>query len=127
MHSLKRGAVLVVALIFLATPCLAEDNTDNSFFEDLFYGGISGGLIGAAVLAFSKQPGKHLEYIAYGTAGGVLVGATYGALARTRSLAEVKNGKVTFSVPTIMPEIREATPRGHSSIFAMAHLVSGTF
>ncbi len=127
MTGLKRTALLAVTLLSLATPCLAAENAFHSFFQDVFYGGLSGGLVGAAVLAFTKQPGKHLDFIGYGAAAGVLVGATYGAVATTRSLAELKDGEVTFSMPTILPEIRETNLKGHSNVIAMAELFRGTF
>jgi len=127
MNNLKRGAVLAVTLLFIATPCLAADNAFKTFFEDAFYGGLTGGLVGAAVLAFTKQPGKHLDYVGYGAAGGVLVGATYGAVVTTRSLAEIENGRVRFSMPTIMPERREANSKGQTSIIATAELIRGKF
>jgi len=127
MNKLKRGAALVVTILFIATPCLAADNAFKTFFEDAFYGGLTGGLVGAAVLAFTKQPGKHLDYIGYGAAGGVLIGATYGAVVTTRSLAEVENGRVKFSLPTIMPELREANSKGQTSIIATAELIRGKF
>jgi hypothetical protein len=127
MCVLKRSAILAVTLLFITTPCFAEENAFRSFFQDVFYGGLSGGLVGAAVLAFTKQPGKHLDFIGYGAAGGVLVGATYGAVTTTRSLAELKDGKVKFAMPTILPSIKEANSKGQSSIIAMAELLRGTF
>ena len=127
MHMLKRGTVLAITLLFIATPCLAEENAFKTFFMDSFYGGLTGGLVGAAVLAFAKQPGNHLDFIGYGAAAGVLVGATYGAVVTTRSLAEVENGKVKFSLPTIIPGIKEANTKGHTSIIAMSELIRGKF
>ena len=127
MYSFKRSAALAVTLIFIATPCLAADNAFKTFFQDALYGGLTGGLVGAAVMAFTKKPGNHMDYIAYGAAGGVVVGAAYGAVVTTRSLAEVENGKVKFSMPTIMPEIREANSKGQTSIIARAELIRGSF
>ena len=127
MHKLKRGAVLAVSLIFLATPCLAAESAFKTLFQDAFYGGLTGGLVGAAVLAFAKKPGRHLDYIGYGAAGGVLVGAAYGAVVTTRSLAEIENGRVKFSLPTIRPELREANSKGQTSIIATAELIRGRF
>ena len=123
---LKRGAALAVTLLFIATPCLAE-NSFKTFFEDAFYGGLTGGLVGAAVLAFTKKPGTHLDYIGYGAAGGVLVGAAYGAVVTTRSLAELDSGSLKFSLPTVIPELREANSKGQTSIIATAELFRGTF
>lgn len=127
MYRLKRSVLLAVTLIFIATPCLAEENALKSVFQDVFYGGLSGALVGAAVLAFTKKPGQHLDYIGYGAAGGVLVGAAYGAVTTTRSLAELENGKVKFSMPTIIPEIREANSKGQTAIIATAELLRGRF
>jgi hypothetical protein len=127
MNNLKRGAALAITLLFIATPCLAAENAFKTFFEDALYGGLTGGLVGAAVLAFTKHPGRHLDYVGYGAAGGVLVGATYGAVVTTRSLAEVENGRVRFSMPTIMPELREANSKGQTSIIATAELIRGKF
>lgn len=127
MARLKRSAVLIVALLFLATPAMAAENGFKSLFQDLFYGGLSGALVGTAVLAFTKQPGKHWNYVGYGAAGGVLVGATYGAVSMTRSLAELDHGEFRFSMPTIMPELRESHAKGQSTIMATAELFRGRF
>jgi hypothetical protein len=126
MHSLKRSAAIAVTLLLIATPCFAE-NAFKTFFEDAFYGGLTGGLVGAAVLAFTQHPGRHLNYIGYGAAGGVLVGAAYGAVTTTRSLAELENGKLRFAMPTVIPELREANSKGQTSIVAMAELLRGRF
>lgn len=126
MQSFKRGVVLAVTFLFLANPCLAADNAFRSVFQDVFYGGLSGALVGAAVLAFTEKPGDHLDYIGYGAAAGILVGATYGAVTTTRSLAEVENGEVRFSMPTIIPELREYES-GHTTIVATTQLIRGKF
>jgi hypothetical protein len=127
MTHIKRSIAMAVTLIFLATPCLAAENNFRTFFEDCFYGGLTGGLVGAALLAFTKKPANHLDYIGYGAAGGVLVGAAYGVVTTTRSLAEFDKGKVQFAIPTIMPELREANSKGQTSIVAMAELIRGKF
>ena len=127
MHNIKRSAAVAITLLFIATPCLAAENAFKTFFQDAFYGGLTGGLVGAAVMAFTKKPGTHLDYIGYGAAGCVLVGAAYGTVVTTRSLAEVQNGTVQFSLPTIRPEMREANSKGQTSIIATAELIRGRF
>jgi hypothetical protein len=127
MHNLKRGVAMAVTFLFIATPCLAADSSLKTLFQDAFYGGLTGGLVGAAVMAFTKKPGNHLDYIGFGAAGGVAVGAAYGAVVATRSLAEVENGKVKFAIPTIRPEFREPNSKGQSSIIATAELIRGKF
>ncbi|GFO66605.1 hypothetical protein GMLC_01840 [Geomonas limicola] len=127
MYKLQRSIAMALTLVFLATPCLAADTSLKSFFEDCLYGGLSGGLVGAAVMAFTKKPSKHFDYIGYGAAAGVLAGATYGTIMATRSLAEYDHGTVHFSMPTIRPEIREANSKGQTSIVATAELIRGRF
>ncbi len=127
MNNLKRFAVILVTLISMATPCLAAENSIKTVFEDAFYGGLVGGLVGAALLAFTDHPSDHLDYIAYGAAGGVLVGTTYGAITATRSLAEYEKGQVKFSMPTIRPEFREGNVKGQSTLVATAELIRGKF
>jgi hypothetical protein len=127
MQSLKRNAVLVAMLILVtATPTLAADTGFTSFAKDVLYGGLSGGLVGATVMLFAKKPSKHLDFIAYGAAGGVAAGATYGAVSMGRSLAEVEDGDVKFSMPTITPEFRESS-RSRTNIVAVAQLLRGKF
>lgn len=77
MHQFKRSAVVALTLLCIATPCFAEESGIKTLFQDAFYGGLTGGLVGAALLAFTKKPGTHLDYIGYGAAGGVIVGAAY--------------------------------------------------
>jgi hypothetical protein len=127
MHQLKRSVVVALTIVCMATPCFAEESGIKTVFQDAFYGGLTGGLIGAALLAFTKTPGNHLDYIGYGAAGGVIIGAAYGAVVVTRSLAELENGKVRFAVPTIRPELREANSKGQTCIIATAELIRGTF
>jgi hypothetical protein len=126
MFNLKRTAAVTITLLFLATPCLADSGI-KTIFQDALYGGLTGGLVGAALLVFTKKPSNHLDYMGYGAAGGVLVGAVYGGVVATRSLAEIENGKVKFAMPTIRPEIREANSKGQTSIIATAELIRGRF
>ena len=128
MKNVKRFAALVVTLLFVATPCFAEENAIKSVFEDSLYGGLAGGLVGAALLAFADKPADHLQNIGIGAGVGVLVGATYGVVTASRSLAQYENGKVTFAMPTIRPEFREGNVRGEATnLCAIADLLRGTF
>lgn len=126
MKSLKRLVVLVFALVFLATPCLAEENAMKTVLEDAFYGGLAGSLVGAALMAFTKKPADHIQNIGIGAGVGVLVGASYGAFSATKSLAEYDNGKIKFSMPTIIPEFKEGNGR-QTNLCAMAELLRGKF
>ena len=126
MYRLKLSAIIATLFLFVTTSAMADENVFKSIFQDVFYGGLSGMLVGTAVLAFTKQPGQHLDYIGYGAAGGALVGATYGTVSATRSLAELRDGKVKFALPSLMPELREG-PNGSSAVMVVAQLFRGKF
>ncbi|WP_224982157.1 hypothetical protein [Geomonas agri] len=127
MKNLKHAVAILVTLLSMATPCLAQENGMKTIFEDSFYGGLAGGLVGAAMLAFTDKPADHLQNVGIGAGIGVIVGAVYGAVAASRSLAEYDNGKVKFAIPTIHPEFREGNAKGQSNIVAMAELLRGKF
>lgn len=129
MQKLKRIACLITLMSFLttATASYASDNTFQEIFQDAFYGGALGTLVGAALLAFTKKPADHLDYMAYGAASGVLVGAAFGFTKSARSLAELDNGRVRIAMPTIIPDLVESPVTGHTSVTWRADLLRGTF
>ena len=69
----------------------------------------------------------HLDRLTYGAAAGVLLGATYGVVKSTQSLAEMDNGKVKFALPTIIPDIQDTNAKGQTPIIVMAELFRGKF
>ncbi|HJV34714.1 hypothetical protein [Geomonas sp.] len=125
MYRLKQ-IVLAIILICIANPCRAEESAVVKVFKDVFYGGLSGALVGGVVMAFTKHPGDHLDYIGFGAAGGALVGGTYGAVSAARALAEVKDGKVKFAMPSLVPGVKEG-PNGSSAVTLTAQLLRGQF
>lgn len=127
MKNLRCVAAIVMTLILMTTPCLAAENAFKEIFDDAFYGGLAGGLVGAALIVFTDKPSDHLDYISYGAAGGVMVGAAYGAASVSQSFAEYENGRIKFSMPTIRPEFREGNVRGQTTLYAMAEIIRGKF
>lgn len=130
MKKMKNVLTLLLAVSILASmnlPCYASDNAFKDTFESAFYGGLAGALVGGALLVFTKHPKDHLDYMGYGAAGGILVGATYGIVKTTRALAEYDNGKVKFALPTIMPELRENASTGQTSLAFNAQILRGKF
>jgi len=130
MRKMKRLALVVLSISLLTTftmPCYAAENPIKDSFESAFYGGLLGSLVGAAMLAFTKTPSDHLDYMVYGAAGGVFVGAAFGIAKSTRALAEYENGSVKFAMPTIMPELRENVSNGQPILAFNAQLVRGQF
>ena len=111
----------------MSVSCFAADNAFKEIFEDAFYGGLAGTLVGGALLAFTHKPADHLDRLTYGAAAGVLVGATYGIVKSTKSLAEIDHGKVKFAMPTIIPDIQDTNAKGQTPIIVMAELFRGKF
>ena len=127
MNSCMRKMSMVLSVLMFvcwSVPCHAAENAFKNIFTDSLYGGLTGSLVGAAVMAFAKKPGEHLDYMAYGAATGVLVGAAYGI---GRAMAEVENGKVKFAMPTVIPDIKESNSKGQTPIVVMAELLRGKF
>lgn len=130
MKNFKRIVMVALATVLLASwsvPCSAEDSAFKNIFENAFYGGLAGTLVGGALLAFTKRPGDHLDYLSVGAASGVLAGAAYGLVKSSRALAEIDNGTVRLAMPTIIPEFQEANARGTSSVMLRAELIRGNF
>lgn len=128
---MRKCKILVSMLVTIfaftwCAPCFAESGM-KTVFEDGFYGGLAGTLVGAALLAFTNKPEDHLDYVGYGAAAGTLVGVTFGVFQATRAFAEVDNGKVKFAFPTIVPDVRETNSKGETPVVVMAEIVRGTF
>lgn len=129
MTTVQRGILVGITFLLLmvwCTPCKAED-TFEGIFHNALYGGLAGGLVGAALLVFTDKPGDHLDYIGYGAAGGVLAGTAYGVAKTTRALAELENGKVKLAVPSIVPDYVRTGADGEREVVLMAEVLRGRF
>ena len=99
------SVVIMITVIFSSSQLYAaEDHTLENVFKNSYYGAAIGGLLGAAIMVFTDRPVDHLNYIAYGVAGGVIVGTVYGMTVQARSFADIDQGKVVLNLPT--PEIK---------------------
>ncbi|MFQ5736930.1 MAG: hypothetical protein ACE5GY_08725 [Thermodesulfobacteriota bacterium] len=109
MTKFKKISALVLFFSFFTFSgnALAEDLMQTTL-RDALYGGIVGALIGSAVLLLTDNPDDHLSYIPSGAGVGILAGAAYGiatsGVIRTASVAEVKDGKISFNLPTLTTE-----------------------
>ena len=117
----------LVSIFTSSTASFASDNTLREVFQDAFYGGAVGTLVGAALLAFTKKPANHLENIGYGAAVGVLFGTAYGVTKSARSLAEIDNGRVRIAIPTIIPDFVESSATRQTTITWRAEILRGSF
>src|SRR5450631_4415970 len=109
MRIIPRLTALLTLFVLLvsASVSYADDNFFRETFQDAFYGGAVGTLVGAAIMAFTKKPADHLIYMGYGAAVGVLAGTAFGAVKSARSLATITNGKVRIAMPIIIPDLLE--------------------
>jgi hypothetical protein len=110
-----------------AVPAIASDNVFRDVFEDALYGGAAGALVGAALLAFTRKPANHLDYMGYGAASGVLVGSAYGLVKSASSLAQIDNGIIRFAMPTVLPDFSDSPATRQTNITWRAALLRGTF
>ena len=115
------------AMMASAAPAFASDNAFRDLFEDALYGGAAGALVGAALLAFTKKPANHLDYLGYGAASGVLVGSVYGVAKSATSLAQMDNGTIRFAMPTVLPDFSDSPASRQTNITWRASLFRGTF
>lgn len=95
---------LLLSFILFASISYAETR-GAVVMKDTAYGAVTGGIIGAAILAFQDDPGDKLEYITYGAAAGAIVGAVFGVYEAT-SLVEIENGKTKIAMPTVKTKVR---------------------
>ncbi|MBI2354130.1 MAG: hypothetical protein HYV06_03715 [Deltaproteobacteria bacterium] len=117
----------IISLLGSATSVFADDNAFREVFQDAFYGGAAGALVGAALMAFTKKPADHLDYMAYGAASGILAGTGYGLAKSARALAEINNGRVRIAMPTVTPDLVESPLTRQSTITWRAEILRGTF
>ena len=118
--------ILLLSLLMNASSALADENSFQGIFKDALYGGAVGTLVGGALLAFTKKPADHLDYMGYGAAAGILTGATFGLAKSAKALAEIDKGRVRIAVPIVLPDLVESHA-GTPSIFWRADIIRGSF
>lgn len=119
--------LMFVTLLGAVPSAFAQENTFREIFQDAFYGGAAGALVGLALTAFTKKPADHMENLAYGGAAGVLVGTGYGVAKSTRALAELHNGRIRMAIPRIVPDLAESSATHQTIITWRADILRGTF
>jgi len=99
---MKKIVVMIVAAAFLTVsslPASAGDKGMRTTFDNAIYGGLTGALVGAAMMIFASEPEDHLDSIAYGFGGGVILGTAYGTWRSTTASIEINDGKMAFHLP----------------------------
>ena len=104
MRFTKKIFVITLLLLFAVfTSKSRAEETMRYTLNNALYGGVLGGLIGAAVLLLSDNPDDNLDYMLTGAGVGVLLGATYGIATSgvMDSIGEVEDGRFTLKMPTM--------------------------
>lgn len=104
----KRLVVVLLALAFVSfsfKPAQAEDAMQSTFVS-AGYGGLIGALVGAGVwmVSDSEDWDDNISYIPFGAGIGIIGGTVYGLYTHTivrNAAAEVRDGRLTFNVPTV--------------------------
>lgn len=73
---LKRGLTILFIFLFFGSP--AHSTPMREFVMSCTYGVLAGTLVGAASLAFTKQPGENLHRVARGASLGLYAGIALG-------------------------------------------------
>lgn len=102
MITIALAAILVLGAV---APAGAVEPAFDTVFQDALYGGLTGALVGGALMVFQDEPLDHLNYIAYGAAGGVLVGAFFGLVGSSGALAQVEGDRVRIGLPALVPVV----------------------
>jgi hypothetical protein len=108
---MQRGkivATMVLAgalLLGWAPGAPAQEAPLKTVFQDALYGGMTGALVGGAILAFDHNSRDDLSYVLYGAATGVIVGTFYGLVTAPRPLARFEGGALRLAVPTPVPTV----------------------
>ena len=106
MNLIRKTFIITLLLLFAFAVNATKSRADETMrytLNNALYGGVLGGLVGAAVLLLTDEPDDHLDYILTGAGVGVLMGAAYGIATSgvIESLAEVEDGRFTLRMPTV--------------------------
>lgn len=127
LHRLIASITLITMLGTSTAAFAVDENAFRETFTSAFYGAAVGGLIGTALMVFTKKPADNLNYIGYGAAAGTLAGTAYGVARSSRSFATVENGSVRIGLPSIIPDLYESPSTKQTVVTWRADILRGTF
>jgi len=113
---LKRGLTILLVTFFMSSS-VSQATPMREFVMSCTYGVLAGTLVGAASLAFTKQPGENLHRVARGASLGLYAGialgfyVVYGVSDETESTEDpVVFSRKKFPKLAVLPTLTE---RGH--------------
>ena len=127
MNSFMRKMSMILSVLMSVcwvVPCRAAENAVKGVLADSLYGGLSGSLVGAAVMAFANKPAENLDYMAYGAATGVMVGAAFNI---GKAIVVMENGNMKWSIPIVIPDVQDTNSNGKTPVVFMAQVLRGSF
>ena len=92
--------LFMVSILFTSTSSAIAGEMRTTF-DDAWYGGLTGALIGGACLLFVDKPEENLNYIAYGFGAGVIVGSVFSVSQSRSALLNVDDGRLALNVPDL--------------------------
>jgi hypothetical protein len=107
------GVLLLALVLGLAHPgvAAAEDIALKKIMRNAAYGGMLGALVGGALLAFTDDPGDHLNFVTTGAAAGILVGAAWGVYdsSTDNPYVYLEDGRLHAALPPPRLAVRRAS------------------
>ena len=107
-NRLLPAAFVLAVIMILPAPASAQESGLKNTFTSAVYGGLTGALVGAGVLAFTEHPGDHLDYIAIGAGVGVIAGTLFGLVQESRPLLALSSTGAAWSWPVPQARLRKA-------------------
>lgn len=123
---MMRAAACLVVMALLAGVGPRGARAEEGFqtvLKDGAYGGLTGALVGGAVLLLREDPGDHLDLIGRGAAIGAIVGVAFGLVTVSRAFVEISDGRVIVGIPIPEVSIRPVSAAGTEVIWSSNLLV----
>lgn len=96
--------LMAAALLSLSVGTAQAETKSSIVLKGTGYGAAIGAIVGASLVALSKEPGDNMQYLYQGAAVGALAGVVYGVY-EAETFATIKDGKVKFAMPTVKTQI----------------------
>ena len=104
---MKKLLVTIGLILCLTASVSLAETKSGTVLKGTGYGAIVGTLIGAAVMAFTDDPGDNLDYLYKGAAVGAIGGMIYGFYEAETFATIDEDGNVKFAMPTIKTQLTD--------------------
>ena len=118
----KKLLLLALFMVFWTTASYAAE---GATVKEVVLDSLAGGLLGAAVVAFSERADSLDHQLSLSPV--VQSGGRVATVGNGNAVANVVDGKLSFNVPTITPELCAARDRVRASVTVSADIIKGRF